>query len=247
MSSGLSLIGSYFASKYVRLFLLRGSVLDFGRSHKFFDPQSAAIVNAANEGCLGGGGVDGAITHAGGPLLEEARLALPVVAGNDDDVLIRCPTGKAVITGPNKFGDLAVPYVIHAVGPNYFKYNREETPSGHPLLRSAYQSSLDLAYTHQIQNVGFALLSAGLFKGPYLSLRDIMSIGLDGLETWTPPTSTTTQLAADAANTLAESSTTTASDFKLTLPDVYLCCFTQLECNTLIDLCDERYEKCFPL
>ena len=79
----------------------RGSVIDF---------TGSAIVNAANEACLGGGGVDGAITAAGGKALAEARKALPVL----DKKRTRCPTGECVVTisGELKAKD----YCLHAVG-----------------------------------------------------------------------------------------------------------------------------------
>jgi len=64
-------------------------------------------VNAANEECLGGGGVDGAITEAGGPRLAKDRLVLPIVSAG-----IRCPTGGVVITGPNRYGTLRIDQII---------------------------------------------------------------------------------------------------------------------------------------
>src|SRR6056300_1029100 len=94
----------------------RGSVVDFAHN-----TQSAAIVNAANEGCLGGGGVDGAISDAGGPNLLQDRINLPLLSEG-----VRCKTGSAVITGPNDYDELNVPYVIHAVGPNYMQYDTED-------------------------------------------------------------------------------------------------------------------------
>ncbi len=69
-----------------------------------------AIVNAANERCLGGGGVDGAIHKAAGPKLLEACHALPEIRPG-----VRCPTGEAVIT--EGFG-LPAKFVIYTVGPN---------------------------------------------------------------------------------------------------------------------------------
>ena len=83
------------------LVLAMGSVVNF---------TGSAVVNAANEGCLGGGGVDGAITAAGGKALAEARKALPVL----DKKRTRCPTGECVVTIS---GDLkAKDYCLHAVG-----------------------------------------------------------------------------------------------------------------------------------
>merc|ERR1719193_167112 len=81
-----------------------GSVVNFAGN---------AIVNAANQGCLGGGGVDGAISSAGGRALYEARSKLPLVDGKG---AVRCPTGEARLTIG---GNLKANYCIHAVGPNY--------------------------------------------------------------------------------------------------------------------------------
>ena len=86
-----------------------------------------AIVNAANSGLAGGGGVDGAVHRAGGPAIAAACRAIG-----------RCPTGGAVITGA---GDLPARYVIHAVAPVY-----DDGLSGEPgLLRSGYAASMALA------------------------------------------------------------------------------------------------------
>src|SRR3970282_435258 len=92
-----------------------------------------AIVNAANERMLGGGGVDGAIHRAAGPgLLEEGGRVAEVRPG------VRCPTGEARITGGHR---LAARYVIHTVGPVWHGGDRGEPA----LLMSCYRSSLTLA------------------------------------------------------------------------------------------------------
>lgn len=106
-----------------------------------------AIVNAANSGLHGGGGVDGAIHRAGGPtIMEECRK----IGG--------CPTGSAVATTA---GRLHAKYVFHAVGPRY-----RGKPEDERLLASAYASCLNLAQQYQIQSIAFPSLSTGIYGYP---------------------------------------------------------------------------------
>jgi O-acetyl-ADP-ribose deacetylase (regulator of RNase III) len=137
------------------------------------NPKSSAIVNAANEGCLGGGGVDGAIGAAGGPSLLADRRALPIVGPG-----IRCKTGSAVPTGPNSYGKLRTSYVIHAVGPDYVQFTNLN--EGDELLSSAYASSLECAENAHIEAIAFSLLSAGVYRGPR-SVKEVLKIGMDAI------------------------------------------------------------------
>lgn len=168
------------------LVLAHGSVIDFNYPP---NPFSSAIVNAANERCVGGGGIDGAINNVGGRTLIADRRALPTITtqpgsgGNE----VRCPTGKAVMTGPNTYGRLNVPYVIHAVGPNYTaRYsnmnendcdNKQESDD---LLHSAYTSALECAKEANLEAIAFSLLSAGIYRGD-LPLSAVLQIGMKAI------------------------------------------------------------------
>lgn len=122
-----------------------------------------AVVNAANERMLGGGGVDGAIHRAAGRELLEACRAVPEVRPG-----VRCPTGEARITPGFR---LPARFVIHAVGP---VYSRPEGSA--PLLRAAYRSSLELANAHGLASVAFPAISCGIYGYPAGEAAEI-SIG----------------------------------------------------------------------
>lgn len=113
-----------------------------------------AIVNAANERMLGGGGVDGAIHQAAGPHLYEACLAIPQVR-----LGVRCPTGEARIT-PGF--DLPAKFVIHTVGPVWHGGSHGEPE----LLAHCYRNSLALAAEQGLKSIAFPAISAGVYHYP---------------------------------------------------------------------------------
>lgn len=119
-----------------------------------------AIVNAANEGCVDGGGIDGAINTAGGDELMKARRELPVINEGEYGRRIRCPTGDAKITIA---GLLDCEYVIHAVGPNF---SFEDSEADALLkLKNAYKNSLLRASEAKLRSVAFCIISGGIFRG----------------------------------------------------------------------------------
>ena len=121
-----------------------------------------AIVNAANQSLLGGGGVDGAIHHAAGPqLLEECRT------------LNGCRTGEAKITGGY---NLPAKHVIHTVGPIY-SGNASDAED----LRNCYWNSLEVAKANDLHSIAFSGISTGVYGYPK---KEAAKIALKTVKEW---------------------------------------------------------------
>jgi len=113
-----------------------------------------AIVNAANESLLGGGGVDRAIHRAAGPELLAECARLPELRPG-----VRCPTGEVIATAGH---DLPARYVFHTVGPVWHDGQRDEPA----LLANCYWKSLQLAEKLDAQSIAFPAISCGVYGYP---------------------------------------------------------------------------------
>ena len=114
-----------------------------------------SIVNAANKGLRGGGGVDGAIHRAGGSTILDECIQ---IGG--------CETGEAVITTA---GNLSAQYVIHTVGPVY----RDGLHGEPELLENAYRNSLKVASSKGIKSIAFPSISTGAYRYPLEQAAEI--------------------------------------------------------------------------
>ena len=144
-----------------RLTFPNGKTLEFAGPADITKETTEAIVNAANSSLLGGGGVDGAIHHAGGPsILQECKR---IMAGIKTGAL---PAGKAVITTG---GRLPAKYVIHTVGPIYRGGRQREAET----LASCYHESIRTADDHGMRSLAFPSISTGAFGYPVHEAAEI--------------------------------------------------------------------------
>ena len=127
-----------------------------------------AIVNAANSGLRGGGGVDGAIHAAGGPSIHAECQQWVREHGP-------LPTGQAMVTGG---GELAALHVIHTVGPKYASHVPEESKT---LLTDCYQNSLRLAAKTNCRSIAFPNISTGIYGYPK---KEAASTAVTAVRNW---------------------------------------------------------------
>jgi O-acetyl-ADP-ribose deacetylase len=135
-----------------RLIFANGKTIEFDGPADITKEVTEAIVNAANSTLLGGGGVDAAIHHAGGPsILQECKRIVAKIG--------TLPAGKAVITTG---GRLAAKYVVHTVGPVYRGGRDHEAET----LASSYRASIEVADDHGIRSLAFPSISTGAYGYP---------------------------------------------------------------------------------
>jgi len=123
-----------------------------------------AIVNAANAGLRGGGGVDGAVHRAGGPAIMRALDEIRAKSGG-------CSTGSAVVTTA---GALPAQYLFHAVGPMYRDGKHGEADH----LASCYRKCLELGEKHGVRTISFPAISTGIFGYP---VEEAAAIAVDAI------------------------------------------------------------------
>jgi O-acetyl-ADP-ribose deacetylase (regulator of RNase III) len=155
------------------LIISKGDIIDF---------SGDAIVNAANESAVSGGGVAAAIARAAGPQLNEELRKLPEVRP-----LVRIPVGQVHITSGYR---LKTEKIIHAVGPVYSSVKVQKNRSGgaqyvdwsshDEKLQNAYKASVGVAAEHNCRSIGFSLLSTGAFCGDR-GLEPVLLLGVEAV------------------------------------------------------------------
>ena len=167
-----------------------------------------AIVNAANQQMLGGGGVDGAIHRAAGPELYEACLKVPEVRSG-----VRCPTGEARITPGFK---LPAKFVIHTVGPVYYDGQHGEPEK----LAACYRNSLTLAVENGCASIAFPCISTGVYGYP---IEDAARIAVREVEEFVATKDAKTAEGEDRASSRPQGEGRASSRPPM---DIVFCCFS---------------------
>jgi len=131
-----------------------------------------AIVNAANQRMLGGGGVDGAIHRAAGHGLISECLQVPVISDKGTDYEVRCPTGEARITGGH---NLPARYIVHTVGPKGTATGSTSFVDDERkiLLHNCWYNSLVLANEYDIKTIAFPSIATGGYLFPIVEAAPI--------------------------------------------------------------------------
>ncbi len=181
-----------------------------------------AIVNAANQVMLGGGGVDGAIHRAAGHELYEACLKVPEVRPG-----VRCPTGEARITPGFK---LPAKFVIHTVGPVY-----RDGQHGEPeKLAACYRNSLALAAENGCTSIAFPCISTGIYGYPK---EDAAQIAVREVKAFLAAKNAETAKGEDVPqNGRARSPSAPLQNGRAAAPrppemEVIFCCFSERDAN----------------
>ena len=185
-------------------FPIEYGMFTLGTTHIYLLPgdllaqRTQAIVNAANETCLGGGGIDGIIHRAAGPNLRTACAALPERRAG-----VRCPTGEAVITNSFNLASRGIQRIIHTVGPIYSAAgavavtNVSEAsehiraiigrnPRSAGLLYNAYCNSLQVALENNVSTIAFPSISTGIFGYPLEEATQIALVAIQDFCTRNP-------------------------------------------------------------
>mmetsp|Transcript_15697 Transcript_15697/g.33776 ORF Transcript_15697/g.33776 Transcript_15697/m.33776 type:complete len:688 (+) Transcript_15697:1263-3326(+) len=147
--------------------IAKGSVAEFSYPS---NPQHSAIVNDTDLECLGSGSFNSSVSAAGGRTLLDDRQKMSAMYSDFWNKNVRCPQGSAAMTGPNSYGKLKVPYVIHCCG-------SQDNAS----LSAAYSSCLECSKSANIEAIAFSLISAGSDLGSR-SLDEVLKIGLNDIQ-----------------------------------------------------------------
>lgn len=165
-----------------------GSLIKFGSDYasqtdvNTYKIEEVAIVNAANQEGLGGGGIDGIVNNAaGGPGSNLNKDRIAMMGGMPGG---KIAVGSAAFTGPrlDGYGSICAGNVIHAVGPNWRVIDGDPTQSISK-VGDAYVAALDIAKTEGIKHIGFCPISAGLFRGDK-KIEDVMINGIEAIAKW---------------------------------------------------------------
>ena len=182
-----------------------------------------AIVNAANQVMLGGGGVDGAIHRAAGPELYKACLKVPEVRPG-----VRCPTGEARITPGFR---LPAKFVIHTVGPVY-----RDGLHGEPgKLAACYRNSLALAAENGCKSIAFPCISTGVYGYP---IEDAAEIAVREVKNFLTQRRRGAECAESEPGSLAAPQDRGAVAPRPPEMEVIFCCFSERDATV--------YEKLLP-